>query len=365
MLSVSVCACSLSSIDSRIQVILAALHEATSNIAGQANPGASHASSETLAPDRDGVDAPDDGTAGTPRLAPSLVPVTWRVVEEHDEPEDASVEQDVEGMTRDARLDDPSLELRARFRQQLSGGGNEAEDPEEWMLLPGGRILLGGRMDSHDSNRPSDWWRSRPAGGGLEPTSALSQLISYCELRLANDDPEDNDIGARQEARGASNAADAINSASEQRNRLSPQPPEPLSRPLRSRPSRPALRLQQPRVDQADAGCEQPPSFLEWPAYHSAVRPTYRILPTFGHRAHPLPPTPTSENDDHADSLPQASMASQPETLPEAASRLRAQLQACNSRVVPSLLPFGSGDHDVEQFRTLFTNEAHHYQVSG
>jgi hypothetical protein len=349
MLSVSACACSLSSIDSRIQVILAALHEATANIAGQANPGVSHSSSEALA----AVDGLDSATAGTPRLAASHVPVTWRIVEEHDEPEDASVTQDVEGMMRDARLDDPSL----RFRQQLYGGGTEAENPEEWMLLPGGRILSGGRM-ALDSNRPSDWWRNRPAGGGFEPTNALSQIISYCESRLANDDPEDNDIGARQGARRASNAADAISPANEQRNHSPPEPPEPLSRPLPSRPSRPALRLQQPGADQAESGCEQPGSVFEWSGYHSSVTPTYRILPTFGNRARPLPPTPISENDDLADSSPQASRAFQRENLPEAASRLRAQLQVCDSRTVKS-----SGDHDVEQFRTLFTDEVHHYQV--
>ena len=153
-----------------------------------------------------------------------------------------------------------------------------------------------------DSNRPSDWWRNRPAGGGFEPTNALSQIISYCESRLANDDPEDNDIGARQGARGASNAVDAINPASEQRNHSPPEPPEPLSRPLASRPSRPALRLQQPGADQAESGCEQPGSVFEWSGYHSSVTPTYRILPTFGNRARPLPPTPISENDDLADS---------------------------------------------------------------
>ena len=322
----------------------------------------------TLAPGLlgDGVDAPDDAAAGASRLAPSQVPVTWRIVEEHHEPEDASVAQEIEGMTRDARLEDPSLALRARFRQQLSGGGTETEDPEEWMLLPGGRILPGGRM-ALDSNRPSGWWRSRPAGGGFEPPagSALSQLISYCEFRLADDDPEDNDIGARQGARGASNAVDAINPASEQRNHSPPEPPEPLSRPLPSRHSRPALRLQQRGVDQAESGCEQPGSFLGWSGYHSSVRPTYRVLPTFGHHARPLPPTPTSENDDDADSSPQASRAPQPESLPEAASRLRAQLQACDSRALPPLPPSGSGDHNVEQFRTLFTDEVHQYQVPG
>ena len=408
-------ACSLSSIDSRIQVILAALHNATQSIAGQARPDASEAANagqhEARAPASDDA---ADSDAGAQLAPPHIVPVAWRIIAEGDGAADIEDTSDEEGMLADsdARAAVQVAQASARI-WQLSGGSAAQglgevmlDAPEEFMLtgmahdsalLRQAPPLRGSneRVNRHAeqgpvSNRPSDWWLGRPGPAAPDDDSssphALSQLISYCESRLAREDDPQTDSDTRHGPSGTDNEDDALNADRAPRSDQ-PQislPPEPLSRPAPSAASHPAVLSQQEIDYEAGRERDSDSSVCQWLGYHSSVTQTPASFTrrqgslTFAHpvTARPLPPIPTSENQNPADAFLQASRVPPPRTPPRAASRLRDQLRECNSQstTLPPPLPSrparlqarldgNQGDHNVEQFRTLFTDEVYQYQV--